>query len=217
MAETPPASGHSRRTWPTVIALNARLLVCDALDCHHQVLSARRRSGLAHHRRPHGNTANVKWQTFIDAVEETLTKFSPGPTSIRKGVQRFDFTLLAAVKRHVGKSKAIRYTKTWFTPENRAAIERQNALCRSKATEPETSKLFKAALQLKWKESLDNLSNNLDIGHTWRTMKSLCGTQTLTIFAEPKLNKFRAFTRQSQRPNQPSAIPKEGKGMHLVA
>ncbi len=131
-----PRSSTSTTNCQQALLPGARLLVCDAPDCHHQAHSAGRR-------RAHWNTASVKWQTFIDAVEEPVGRFSPGPTPLSNGVQRFDLTLLAAAKRRVGKPK------TWVTPEHRAAIERKNALCRSKATETETSKLQEAASQLK--------------------------------------------------------------------
>ncbi len=52
-----------------------------------------------------------------------------------------------------------------------------------------THKLSEEAHQKKWEEFLVDLENNPDPARTWRTIKSLSGTSSSTIFVEPLLHK----------------------------
>ncbi len=49
-------------------------------------------------------TSNVDWNSFFAAVEEAIELPSTAPLSLGDRVYRFNTVLLAAEKRHVGKS-----------------------------------------------------------------------------------------------------------------
>ncbi len=53
----------------------------------------------------------------------------------------------------------------------------------------------------KWEEFLVDLENSPDPAHTWKTVKSLSGTPSSTIFAEPLLHMGSTFTTSQGKAN----------------
>ncbi len=64
-----------------------------------------------------------------------------------------------------------------------------------------TRKLSEESRQKKWEEFLADLENRPDPARTWRTIKSLSGTPSSAIFAEPLLHKGRTFTTSRGKAN----------------
>ncbi len=59
--------------------------------------------------------------------------------------------------------------------------------------------LSEEARQKKWEEFLADLENSPDPTRTWRTIKSLSGTPSSTIFAESPLNNVRTLTTNQRQ------------------
>ncbi len=72
------------------------------------------------------DVADVYWQAFSEAVEESVRSIQVQDMNLRNNIRRLNRAMISAAAKHVGKSKPGRKTKPWSTPALRDAIKQRN-------------------------------------------------------------------------------------------
>ena len=128
----------------------------------------------------------VDWTAFAEAVDSELDSFVPHSHGHSTSTLStfFQKCLLRAAEKHVGKTRHSNSSRSWLTPDVRAAIRRRNLLRRNIHLHrrewidacAEVKKKVLEAKEKSWSEFLDQVAVDPDPSKVWRVIRSLSGT-----------------------------------------
>jgi len=136
-------------------------------------------------KKPRWRIKGVDWSKFQAAVEDATDLLDPS-LPIKARVVQFTTLLTDAAKKHVGRVKIGKRTKSWMNPAIRTAIGKRNKLRRGLKTKEERQAWLKACKEVNeeiqaaktesWRNLLEDALASDDESKLWRIIKDLNGS-----------------------------------------
>ena len=128
------------------------------------------------------NLKKARWDDFTSEVDRLIPKIYPA-TSLNKLEKKLRKAIIKSAKKHVGKKKITVKSKSFITPEIKAAIHQRNQLRDTigqnrdewiKAC-TDTAEMIREEKKARWVEYVETLDRTTDSRKVWRTIRGLDG------------------------------------------